>query len=327
MIRNHSNYLITHDRYLFQGQEMDDEVKGEGNSVNYRFRMHDPRLGRFFAIDPLNADYPWNSPYAFSENVVINAVELEGLEKVVVYVWDTKSKTWKHDINDDYIDNALKVNVNLYLIPYANGGVKKSVMKSWDKKKSYTSYGSMDYQLMLVQMNGGGYNASPVRGKDPTYYDPLEGGDDGANTGGKLGGEHGWNNGGKQLFYGTIGVIGAPFAFMGSAATSGAASAWGYFTASISTLNAIDDLAGVAISSNDPNYNSLVESFSDDLAYKEMVQNVKAIGTAVTFINGAVQLWKLSNNIDGEKIVNLIGVITDGSQLSDVKKELYGEKH
>jgi hypothetical protein len=42
--------------------------------------MHDPRLGRFFAIDPLVKDYPWNSPYAFSENMVIHMVELEGLE-------------------------------------------------------------------------------------------------------------------------------------------------------------------------------------------------------------------------------------------------------
>jgi RHS repeat-associated protein len=67
--------------YTFQGQESDDEIKGDGNSVNYKYRMHDPRLGRFFAIDPLAKEYPWNSPYAFSENVVINAVELEGLEK------------------------------------------------------------------------------------------------------------------------------------------------------------------------------------------------------------------------------------------------------
>lgn len=72
--------LITHDRYLYQGQEMDDEVKGEGNSVNFSFRMHDPRLGRFFAIDPLAPKYPHNSPYAFSENRLINAIELEGLE-------------------------------------------------------------------------------------------------------------------------------------------------------------------------------------------------------------------------------------------------------
>ncbi len=67
-------------RYGFQGQEMDDEIKGEGNSVNYKFRMHDPRIGRFFAIDPLAPEYPGNSPYAFSENRVIDGGELEGLE-------------------------------------------------------------------------------------------------------------------------------------------------------------------------------------------------------------------------------------------------------
>lgn len=67
-------------RYGFQGQESDDEVKGEGNSVNYKYRMHDPRIGRFFAVDPLAPEYPHNSPYAFSENMVIHMVELEGLE-------------------------------------------------------------------------------------------------------------------------------------------------------------------------------------------------------------------------------------------------------
>jgi RHS repeat-associated protein len=67
-------------RYGFQGQEKDDEIKGAGNSVNYTFRMHDPRLGRFFAVDPLARDYPHNSPYAFSENRLLDGVELEGLE-------------------------------------------------------------------------------------------------------------------------------------------------------------------------------------------------------------------------------------------------------
>ncbi|UBZ14000.1 hypothetical protein LDL77_19230 [Flagellimonas marinaquae] len=71
-------------RYGFQGQDKDSEIKGEGLSVNYKYRMHDPRVGRFFAVDPLAYDYPWNSPYAFSENNVIHAVELEGLEKSVV---------------------------------------------------------------------------------------------------------------------------------------------------------------------------------------------------------------------------------------------------
>jgi RHS repeat-associated protein len=69
-------------RLGFQAQEMDDEIKGEGNSVNYKFRMHDPRLGRFFSVDPLSYKYPHNSPYAFSENRLIDGVELEGLEFV-----------------------------------------------------------------------------------------------------------------------------------------------------------------------------------------------------------------------------------------------------
>jgi RHS repeat-associated protein len=66
--------------YGFQNQLLDDEIKGNGNSVNYKYRMHDPRIGRFFAIDPLAPEYPWNSPYAFSENRVVDGVELEGLE-------------------------------------------------------------------------------------------------------------------------------------------------------------------------------------------------------------------------------------------------------
>ena len=67
-------------RYGFQGQEKDDEIKGEGNSLNYTFRMHDPRVGRFLSLDPLAPQYPHNSPYVFSENRVIDGIELEGLE-------------------------------------------------------------------------------------------------------------------------------------------------------------------------------------------------------------------------------------------------------
>ena len=48
--------------------------------MNYTFRMHDPRVGRFFARDPLSTSYPHNSTYAFSENKVIQFIELEGLE-------------------------------------------------------------------------------------------------------------------------------------------------------------------------------------------------------------------------------------------------------
>ena len=47
--------------------------------------MHDPRVGRFFAVDPLFREYPWNSTYAFSENRLLDGVELEGLEVTFVH--------------------------------------------------------------------------------------------------------------------------------------------------------------------------------------------------------------------------------------------------
>jgi hypothetical protein len=67
----------------FQAQEKDKEMWG--GSVTYKYRVEDPRLGRFFAVDPLYSEYPWNSNYAFSENRLVDAVELEGLECVLVY--------------------------------------------------------------------------------------------------------------------------------------------------------------------------------------------------------------------------------------------------
>lgn len=86
----YSSYCTSPYRYAFQGQERDDEVKGEGNSLNFEYRMHDPRLGRFLSIDPLSDDYPWNSTYAFSENRVIDGVDLEGLE----HMYSADGKTY-----------------------------------------------------------------------------------------------------------------------------------------------------------------------------------------------------------------------------------------
>jgi RHS repeat-associated protein len=70
--------VISSYRYGFQGQETDKEWLG--GAVSYKYRVHDARIGRFLSVDPLAPDYPHNSPYAFSENRVIDGVELEGLE-------------------------------------------------------------------------------------------------------------------------------------------------------------------------------------------------------------------------------------------------------
>ena len=71
-------------RYGFQKQETDNELWS--GAVSFKYRVEDPRLVRFFSADPLSDKYPWNSPYAFSENKPISCRELEGLEAVYVFL-------------------------------------------------------------------------------------------------------------------------------------------------------------------------------------------------------------------------------------------------
>ena len=68
----------TDQNYKFQGQEHQDDL--DLGWVQFKYRMHDPAIGRFMVVDPLAEDYVHNSPYAFSENKVTAHIELEGLE-------------------------------------------------------------------------------------------------------------------------------------------------------------------------------------------------------------------------------------------------------
>ncbi len=128
-------------RYGFQGQEADNEIRGTGNSVNYKYRMHDPRIGRFFAVDPLAPQYPHNSPYAFSENRVVDGIELEGLEvKLVrlemakylngdVYISKVHSVEIIEDANETMVFNGKEVE-----------GTKTRVIFNWEGETEEYSY-------------------------------------------------------------------------------------------------------------------------------------------------------------------------------------------
>ncbi|MEQ1588064.1 MAG: M23 family metallopeptidase, partial [Cyclobacteriaceae bacterium] len=67
----------------FQGQEHVDDLALNWDS--FKWRNHQPDIGRFFNVDPLAEKYYYNSVYAFSENKVTSHIELEGLE-----AWDIK---------------------------------------------------------------------------------------------------------------------------------------------------------------------------------------------------------------------------------------------
>ena len=71
---------VPNKRNLFQNQEHIDDLGLNWDS--FKWRNHQPDIGRFFNVDPLAEKYVYNSPYAFSENKVVAHVELEGLESL-----------------------------------------------------------------------------------------------------------------------------------------------------------------------------------------------------------------------------------------------------
>jgi RHS repeat-associated protein len=65
-------------RYGFNGMEKDNEVEGEGDSYTTEFRQYDPRLGRWWSVDPLVQDYPWSSPYVGLDNNPLRVIDPTG---------------------------------------------------------------------------------------------------------------------------------------------------------------------------------------------------------------------------------------------------------
>jgi RHS repeat-associated protein len=68
-------------RYGFNGKENDNEVRGEGNQIDYSRRVYDIRLGRFLSVDPLQKKFANLTPYQFSSNDPIESIDLDGLER------------------------------------------------------------------------------------------------------------------------------------------------------------------------------------------------------------------------------------------------------
>ncbi len=136
-------------RYGFQGQELDNEIKGEGNSLNYKYRMHDPRVGRFFAVDPLTAKYPHYTPYSFSGNRVIASTELEGLEeKTVIHyleLHDDKAVTIKHTTVDIRKSLAGAKYANTTVILYLDGEIEFATFSEPINGDGITPSAAYDY--------------------------------------------------------------------------------------------------------------------------------------------------------------------------------------
>ncbi|WP_430902454.1 hypothetical protein [Paraflavitalea sp. sgz302552] len=100
-------------RFGFQNQEIDIDLFD--GAIIFDFRAEDPRLGRFFSVDPIAKSFPWNSPYAFSENSPIRFIELEGKERAEPKMFELAKRMindWRSEIVSTGNDKTLVSNLS-----------------------------------------------------------------------------------------------------------------------------------------------------------------------------------------------------------------------
>ena len=164
-------------RFGFNGQEKDDEIHNvTGSMLNYKYRMYDSRIARFFAVDPLSSDYPMLTPYQHSSLNPIMNIELEGLEGTKADVQKAHDKMVLSVVNyarhiaetKFYKDNKMR-NRNQFENGIPVGDLDNNGDNGWSyegyrspfliaKKNIHSKkYGTFDLYLNIKQYKQNGY--------------------------------------------------------------------------------------------------------------------------------------------------------------------------
>lgn len=150
-------------------------MSGAGNHYDYGFRVYNPRIGKFLSVDPLFQTYPWFTPYQFSSNTPIWAIDLDGLEAwlgtnlwnkdtrnlFVSYVTDLKFPQNKKRTCEDFVielifdfaeANSLKLKIVDYSKevqpPQSYKGKGKAFRAFFSDSKKYSDANSFKYDAM-----------------------------------------------------------------------------------------------------------------------------------------------------------------------------------
>ncbi len=97
---------VKNDLKTYQDQEFTEDLGL--NTHEWRYRVSDPAIGRFWQVDPLTEDYMDWGPYVFSGNRLIDAVELEGLEPVRISLATEKNKNRSAFSSNVFVNSRLQ---------------------------------------------------------------------------------------------------------------------------------------------------------------------------------------------------------------------------
>ena len=95
-------FHIPHYRNLFNGQEADNEVYGNGAILGYEFRQYDTRIGRWWSVDPMSDKYPGVGPYVFCNGSPIMLMDPNGKELWIPEVDSKGDVTYTAEKGDNH---------------------------------------------------------------------------------------------------------------------------------------------------------------------------------------------------------------------------------
>ena len=294
---------IPHYRNLFNGQETDNEVYGNGALFAFEYRMHDTRIGRFWSVDPLTAKFPWNSPYAFAENSPVGYLELEGLEKVC---FGSKVVNFT-GMSKEQVKTTLK-----RYNDYHHGNISVSEIMSTANDKEYWDVSDMTNVYMKsigtrIEKYSGSQVSNEIRQR---WYqrmtaadNRLDGGYDGANQGTVTG---------KDWVVG-LGFVGA-ITGIGEIAAAGEATVG----VVVGLVNSLDDAFGI--------FTKGTGSLSQDLTPERARMVTNSAKTILSAISTTRSVYDLKNK-ETDKAINVLNTILSGvSTASNTKNTVKDAK-
>ncbi|TXI33822.1 MAG: hypothetical protein E6Q58_02230 [Niabella sp.] len=119
-------------RYGFNGKENDNEVKGEGNSIDFGARIYDPRVGRWLSLDPKMNKYPSESPYLYTGGNPIIYADPDGEDRILrIYaIKDGKTTFVRVAVHKgEYVWGKASYNSNIHM----KQNIPQSIIIDYDK--------------------------------------------------------------------------------------------------------------------------------------------------------------------------------------------------
>jgi RHS repeat-associated protein len=173
-------------RFGFNGKENDNEINGNGNSIDFGARIYDSRIGRWLTCDPLQAKYPDLNAYNYCADNPIEYIDPDGKEIWIAFTCSINNQTvtQKVQFKNGYLytpDGKEYSGNNIYFITVqkqlnqarSEDPIENKVVSELDQSKNINLITNIDLDRPDLAKKGN-YNRGDGKGGSITKYDPYK---------------------------------------------------------------------------------------------------------------------------------------------------------